>query len=185
MRHMNYLFNYECEEKHMLNQHNKLKYNYYAVAGALTRDSIEQIVTLSNYVSLADCYYEAPLLYEPHITIARGLDEVDEAFLKQALSQTKVVLEVSGFDILEPIDKDYEIFALSIHSNELMELNKTILTNTSHTFEYNYQPHISLAFLKQGQAKAYPTGHLDLSGIKLSLSHYVLFDKEGTSQTII
>ncbi len=167
----------------MLNQ--KLpKYEYYAIAGVLTHNSIEQIYALSNRFSLADCYYETALLYEPHITVARGLHEIDKPLLKQVLSQANITFNITGVDILEPLDKDYDIVALPIHSHELIALNKTILVNTPHTLEYDYRPHVTLAFLKKGKAKFYQNIHLDQETIKLSLSHYVLYDKEGKAQII-
>lgn len=159
-------------------------YDYYAVAGVLNPHAIEYIVTLSQTITPEDCYYATALLYEPHITVARGLHTINPAKLATFLPKEQPLLTIKAVDVLKPANQDYDILALTIDSPALTALNQSILLNTPHTKEYKDILHVTLGFVQKGEGDVYTKTLNVETAPPLSISHFIYYDKNGVTHTL-
>lgn len=94
---------------------------------------------------------------EPHITILYGLhSEVPFKNIKEItdkFDKDEVTFEVKGVDYFD--SPDYDVLKLNIESEDLNKLNSEAC-NHPYTNEYNeYNPHMTIAYLKKGRGKKY------------------------------
>jgi 2'-5' RNA ligase len=91
----------------------------------------------------------------PHITLLFGLhDEVEAHDIMNIVAHYDTFdIEVNGIDIFE--NEEFDVLKLNVVlSKELKSINK-LLSILPHTNDYDYSPHITIAYLKKGTGKKY------------------------------
>lgn len=122
----------------------------------------------------------------PHVTLVPCLDnDVDLDKLKTYLD------DISEYDIiLTDLSKfeceKFDVLKCSVKSNKLIETNKKILKNFESHSEYKkYQPHLTIAYIKQGASDKYTEKILTkLIHLKPSNFHFSFVDKNGNEKDL-
>ena len=122
----------------------------------------------------------------PHVTLVPCLDnDVDLDKLKTYLD------DISEYDIiLTDLSKfeceKFDVLKCSVKSNKLIETNKKILKDFESHSEYkNYQPHLTIAYIKQGASDKYTEKILPkLIHLKPSNFHFSFVDKNGNEKDL-
>jgi 2'-5' RNA ligase len=94
---------------------------------------------------------------DPHVTILYGLhSEVTESDVRGVLDKyLSKRLDIWTWGIGKFDNKDYSVVKFDIHSPILHDINKD-LKKLPHTTDYpNYQPHMTIAYVKSGEADKY------------------------------
>ena len=93
----------------------------------------------------------------PHMTILYGIhsDVKDESVLTLFSSFCKEEFDIN-FGIIDFFDNpEYDVLKITVDSNKMNELN-TLAKNLDHTCHFlEYKCHITIAYLKKGQANKY------------------------------
>jgi len=93
---------------------------------------------------------------KPHISILYGFHEnIDLDKLKKITPDINdLVATISKFDIFE--NEIYDVVVFKIDSPNLTKLNKKVRNNFDYTSDYpDYEPHMTLAYVKSGAGETY------------------------------
>jgi 2'-5' RNA ligase len=98
---------------------------------------------------------EYGLEYEPHVTILYGFhDDTDIDKLKSMIPDKEFSVELTGVSAFK--SKECDILKFDVKSTELFELNKICINNFNYTNEFpDYNPHMTITYLKSGLAEKY------------------------------
>jgi len=116
----------------------------------------------------------------PHITVRYGiLPEVPPKHVKEILDHPgKVKASITGVDVFQPEDKDYDVLVFRIDSPDLNLLNEK-LKQLPHEDTYPfYQPHSTIAYLKRGLGKKYVNLVTGLEGEEIEFDTIKFSDKD-------
>lgn len=121
---------------------------------------------------------------EPHITVLYGLDTNNESDVRSIVESSQPIEVTLGkLSIFEQEDQD--VLKVDISGPELTALNKKLdgeLDTPGKTFD-DYKPHITIAYLKKGEAAQY-VGNNQFEGKKLTLNELTFSGKDGNKVTI-
>lgn len=99
---------------------------------------------------------------ESHVTLAPCLEN-DLGLLKELKKVLKPIEEykarITDISIFE--NEEYDVLKCSISSEQMVETNSEIGRNFEMHTEYNYHPHMTIAYMKKGMAKKYRKYVLD------------------------
>lgn len=157
------------------------KYEYGCVMGFF-KNSFENPTILSD-----DIYDEPGYGYEtePHVTILFGLhhNELDLNQLYDILYNTEL-FEINTNKI-SSFENDYDVLKWEIEkTEELLKLNELLVTSFPNTQNFpNYEPHVTIAYLKKGCAEKYVTELPNT--IKKKIDFWVYSMPDGTKMKIV
>ena len=121
---------------------------------------------------------------KPHVTIRYGLHGEDPELVQRVIGKSGLIwLRLGNLSLFRSPDQD--VLKIAVHSSRLDELNRQlgILPNTQKFREYN--PHLTIAYLKPGTGDKYLDIISGLEG-KLVLADKIAFsDKERNHTTIV
>lgn len=96
---------------------------------------------------------------ETHCTILYGLhDNVNKNDLVNVIKNnfnSPISLKLKKINIFE--NPEYDVLKFEIESEQLVKYNKIICDNFDYTSNFDYNPHITIAYLKKGTGKKYIT----------------------------
>lgn len=121
---------------------------------------------------------------KPHVTIRYGLHGEDPELVQRVIGKSGLIwLRLGNLSLFRSPDQD--VLKIAVHSSRLDELNRQlgIIPNTQKFREYN--PHLTIAYLKPGTGDKYLDIISGLEG-KLVLADKIAFsDKERNHTTIV
>lgn len=116
---------------------------------------------------------------EPHVTALYGLhsDISDEDIEKQI---TKIKIPKIKVDTISTFKNEkFEVLKFDVESKDMHKINKR-LRNFPHTNIYtNYQPHITIAYLKKGKSDKYLKLKKDFD---IEISHIIYSKADGSKK---
>lgn len=120
---------------------------------------------------------------EPHVTLLFGLTENDPKAVQQVLAgegEAKATLgKVSLFK-----NPDYDVIKVDVESEKLQQLNKKLRDNLPYKSDFpDYQPHITLAYVKKGEGQKYE-GDTRFEGQEVDLTNLVFSGPDRTHTNI-
>ena len=106
-----------------------------------------------------------------HVTVKYGIHTDDVEDVKKKLSGVSPFeLTLGNVIRLEPADKEYDVVAVEVSSDKLLELNELICKSLDCTDSYpDYKPHITLAYIKRGTCR-HVIGDRTFNGTKAKVS---------------
>jgi predicted nucleotidyltransferase len=115
---------------------------------------------------------------EPHVTVLYGFkDDVQLEDVKKVVKKVlngPITVEITGVGIFETEGKPYDVVKFNVKSKELERMNK-LAKKLPHTSTFpNYQPHITIAYVKKGEGNKYKKDFdniFKVSGHKMVFSH--------------
>jgi 2'-5' RNA ligase len=96
---------------------------------------------------------------EPHVTVIYGLHEEvkDEKlikFVKEFCKSTPIEIEVTKMGVFK--NSKFDVIKFDVESSILKSLNKKLSENFPYTSKFpNFEPHITIAYLKKGTSEKY------------------------------
>jgi 2'-5' RNA ligase len=108
----------------------------------------------------------------PHVTVKFGLHaEVKDEDIERVIQSinTNFDINIVGIDIFEQDEMD--VLKMKIDSKYLMDLNRR-LSELPNTSDFEYNPHITIAFLKPGKAWKYTDPNFKMKISKVSTIQY-------------
>jgi hypothetical protein len=122
---------------------------------------------------------------DPHITVLYGIHSPDAVgVIGDILREQKhIPATLRKTSVFSEEGKDYDVVKLDVDSPELHRLRDKISAACDNTQTYpNYQPHVTLAYVKKGNGSKY-ANLLDLEGEKIDLNNLVFCGQdEGKTQ---
>lgn len=104
---------------------------------------------------------------EPHTTILYGLhdDEISLDDIKKFLPPIEdIEISVNGLSHFDVEHKDYDVVKLDLDSQILHEINGDMREKLPYTNNFpDYNPHMTLCYVKKGEGQKYKNDKLDLS----------------------
>lgn len=121
---------------------------------------------------------------EPHITVKYGLHDENPAQARAVLSGSAPVRATIGdLDFFETEDGD--VLVLKVDSPQLHDLNQQLTDRLENTTERAYQPHITVAYLKEGKGQEYVDSLRNpLKGSIVDANAITFSDKQGQKTEI-
>ena len=94
---------------------------------------------------------------KPHITILYGFhDEVNAETIRECLGgevNTPIKIKIDSIDIFE--NEEYDVVKLNVESSQLRKLN-ALCKKLPYTTDYpDYNPHMTIAYVKKGEGAKY------------------------------
>lgn len=121
---------------------------------------------IKGLIDEADVYDEEGygLELEPHITVLYGLHDEEFNFedLKKILPPIeKLFAFKKNISIFTNDNMEYDVVKFEIESSILVELNEKIRNQFPYTSTFDYNPHMTIAYVKKGTGKKYVTENVD------------------------
>lgn len=119
---------------------------------------------------------------DPHVTVLYGLHDDDPAgVIKSASGFGPIGLSLGDFDVFRTLKQD--VLVLKVDSPRLHELHGKLAT-LEHTSTWSqYRPHVTVAYLKPGAARAY-LGHSPFAGKAIEVAELEFSAASGAKKTI-
>lgn len=152
------------------------------IQGNLPAHIVKLIAEFNSGIDHSDFYFDRPLNYPPHITIAKGID-INKISEYQALLNNKhlIVEKVQQGTYIDH-ERNLGILWLEVQSHDLIELYHGLIKKFNLTNLDQYLPHISCAFLKQNSLDKYTDKLSWLGNIikSFEISDYPYLSDKGT-----
>lgn len=137
---------------------------------------------LSSVIDPADVYDpngDKGISKEPHITILYGLhnDIPDHHIMETVEGFSPVKVVFGSISIFE--NEDFDVVKLEVHGDRLQEMNMRF-QEFPFTNDYpEYNPHVTIAYVKSGAGKKYVGPHLAVPDWEMLLSECVYSKSNG------
>ena len=116
----------------------------------------------------------------PHVTILYGIEDVSEERAKQILTGLNKKINIQLGKISMFNNPQFDVLKIEVKSQDLMQLNKLLTKSVKYTNDHpDYIPHLTLAYLKKGQAAQY-VGDDRFEGMNLQLDTIAYSDGNNT-----
>lgn len=112
----------------------------------LIKHFVEETIDKDNLYYSKEFDYVQGIPKNFHITVKFGLYEMDESKLKDFYKP--IVIEFGP--IIKFKQLEYDVLVVELISDDLMNLNKEICKNFKNYTTFEYKPHMTLAYVKQG-----------------------------------
>jgi 2'-5' RNA ligase len=120
---------------------------------------------------------------DPHVTVKYGLHKSDPDLLARVVSGFGPAKLTFGKLKHFPANKsrpESDVVVVEVESKDLVKLNKMVADAFPHTDTYpTYNPHMTLAYVKVGEGKAYEGKNHPLKGKSVNFDVVHISDKEG------
>lgn len=105
-----------------------------------------------------------------HVTLLPNIKTGSLEEIESFLPKSPIVIELGQISRFE--QADYDVLKIEVHSDELMELNCKLQEEIPNAVDFEYTPHVTLAYIKNG---ALPDldGDSEFSGIRVELAELV------------
>ncbi len=167
------------EYNRILTRPEKVKYTGSIVTAFLTASTRQYIKKYSKAVDVEHLYFDTPLLYEPHVTLIRGLQEKDIKHVKPFLPKRSIQMSCQGAEVLSCGYNPYAALTLRVESSELNDIHNRLKHNFNCEEDYTYIPHITVAFIKEKYIDFYK--ELEVHSEPIETEDYAVFDCAGAS----
>lgn len=110
----------------------------------------------------------------PHVTVMYGLDDKEEARVKELLTKvpTKISAKLGKISKFENADTPYDVLKVEVHSPHLAKIHEMIKKNFSNNYKWpEYNPHVTLAYVKKGTCNEY-VGSKIFEGMKFNFENF-------------
>jgi 2'-5' RNA ligase len=117
---------------------------------------------------------------EPHITVLYGLHgNIPDHYIMGAMREfTTVKIVFGSVSVFE--NEDFDVVKLEVHGDRLVEMNAR-LCEFPFTNEFpEYNPHITIAYVKKGTGGKYAGPHLAVPDWEMELSECVYSKVDGS-----
>lgn len=113
---------------------------------------------------------------EPHVTVKYGLHENDHDKIFDILGKIDpITIKLKSPSLFE--NEKYDVLKMGVSSPELRSLNSRVCRIFEYTDKYkDYNPHVTIAYLKPGMGKKYLKLQNDIIGKDLTLSRLCFSD---------
>jgi 2'-5' RNA ligase len=122
---------------------------------------------------------------EPHCTILYGLHHYDSIVedIKPYLPKLEDINDIIRAAITIFETEEYDVVKFDIVSEKLKDLDKTLMDNFEYTNEYDYHPHMTIAYVKKGEGTKYI--QKDIEQVPLFGDRYIYSDDEYNKIEIV
>ena len=110
----------------------------------------------------------------PHVTVMYGLDDKEEARVKELLTKVpaKISARLGKISKFENADTPYDVLKIEVHSPHLNKIHEIIRKNFENSYKWpNYNPHVTLAYVKKGTCNEY-VGSKIFEGMKFAFENF-------------
>lgn len=147
----------------------------------IPQESAKPFIEMANSIPEDELYTEPEKSYgredEPHVTVLYGLKTENSKEVEDLVKNYGDVKIKLGKTSLFENDK-YDVLKVDVESKDLSKLNKILRDNTDYENDYpDYQPHITIAYLKKGEGKKY-VGQTIKGLESITLDKLIFSDKE-------
>ena len=150
-------------------------YNYGCLMLLLNPNQIPGYAALLAAFKPADLYEsdkpgEFGIEFEPHVTVLYGFhDEMMATLPRRIMNEAflpddKVALRLTGISNFH--NPQYDVVKFDVQSPQLEKLNAAYAKKYPNTNEYDYHPHLTLAYVKSGKGPEYCKKLWELFGSK-------------------
>ena len=174
----------------LLNENLNGEYKHSSTQINAPNDVAEKVLKYSMVIPDSDIFNdpEDPSMgreLESHITILYGLHTKDyKDIVKLIGSEVKEISVVLGeTSLFEAKDTNYEVLKISVVSKTLNGLHNIFSTLPNEDKHPEYQPHLTIAYLKKGAGKRY-AGDKTFDGIKFTCNSIQFKSSNGDSNKI-
>lgn len=113
---------------------------------------------------------------QPHVTVHYGLEAEPKAVQKLVKDFGNVTLKLGKTSIFE--GEKYDVLKVGVEGDDIHRLNALLKKEYPVDSKFpNYQPHITIAYMKKGEAAKY-AGDDRFDGLTVPISRFVFSDKE-------
>ncbi len=155
----------------------KEEFDYASTQINLPAPLAKRVLEIGKQIEAGDLT-EKGLEDKPHITIKYGLHSEDPKAVASVVSSSRGVSAKIG-DIGMFVTDEADVVILKVESPDLVKLNETIST-LPNTTEFEYTPHITIAYVKTGKGKGYVrTLENPLEGQSISVDEIQFSNKKG------
>jgi len=122
---------------------------------------------------------------EPHITVKYGIHHDDPESIRQIIEGAGPFrIRLGKLSVFEGTH-DGDVLKVEVESPELRLLNKKIGTGVDVTDTHpEYNPHVTIAYLKPGKAEQYVAGSNDLAGVEFKADTVQFCGQDGKQTAI-
>jgi 2'-5' RNA ligase len=110
----------------------------------------------------------------PHITLMYGLDDKEEARVKELLNKIpkNIMAELGQISKFENADTPYDVLKVEVKSPHLSRIHEMIKKNFNNDYKWpEYNPHVTLAYVKKGSCNEY-IGSKIFEGMKFKFENF-------------
>ncbi len=121
---------------------------------------------------------------EIHVTVLYGIHSDSSLESKKLIDREKpFTIELGKIGVFTTNDQ-FDVVKINVNSPELHSLNKKLVNNLEHTNKFKeYQPHITVAYLKKGKGWKYQ-GNNVFNGKLFQVDHVYFSSKNGKKTKI-
>lgn len=110
----------------------------------------------------------------PHITLMYGLDDKEEARVKELLNKVpkNIMAELGQISKFGNADTPYDVLKVEVKSPHLARIHEMIKKNFSNNYKWPaYNPHVTLAYVKKGSCNEH-VGSKIFEGMKFKFENF-------------
>lgn len=110
----------------------------------------------------------------PHITLMYGIDDKEEARVKELLTKIpkNIVAELGQISKFENADTPYDVLKVEVKSPHLTRIHEMIKKNFNNDYKWpEYNPHVTLAYVNKGSCNEY-VGDKRFEGMKFKFENF-------------
>lgn len=143
-------------------------------------DSGRVMAAAKSIIAPEDLHQEKGLEDRPHITVKYGLHSADvDAVRNLVAGEPPARAKVTGIEIFQPADKDYDVVVGRVDSADLVRLNAKIKESLPNTDTFpTYRPHITLGYVNRGMGKKYAEAKTGIEGEEITLDTLEVSDQD-------
>jgi 2'-5' RNA ligase len=156
------------------------KYKFSSTQVNLPKDIADEVRQISSRIPDAHLS-EDGREENPHTTVKFGLHTDDVADVRPIIeNEAPIKVKIGKVSTFPPSESSNgaEVLKLDVDSPDLHRLNKKLST-LPHTDTFEYKPHITLAYVKEGLAKKYVGKKHALEGREVTVSSIAFSSKHG------